>query len=442
MSNKNKNQPQRSVFVRTLGSSEERTVTVPHQSRSKDEVGSDLLMKSSEEVISTTDSHLQSESAVYSEAEIQDAESPQKRATAIRAKSPAQEIATLAEYVEALYAGKIKTLSESTIKRITSRYEPLRGEEAGALFLQAQSLDLTLEKTRLLMSLSGRAAKNRTFAKAMRDFARDAVNNHPIMRGKPEGTCPFFGTSDVQPLEDFWKALFIGNTESALEISRRADSNSDGSESAQQDGSRPSQQFGKARKNAFLCAVLWRYGEGLVTFAEVLRLLKATVYHQPSSISSLETRLIDALAQPHETRETERLALVFEWFAGQSRVEVVKVIEAKVANERLSAELLEAAQALEVRSTALFESQKEVAELRGMLLAAERQLEISRTHSRADYEELRARTLAVLGGATREMGEIDIALSRPAPKAEFVREVLRSVADELIIYHRQLEEKK
>ena len=430
MNNKKKSQPQRSVLVKTVGSLEERTVSVPHQSKARDEVAD------------TTNMHQLSELAVEAVSEMQGTGLQQSDGGVKRSKASAQEITTVTEFIEALYTGKIKTLPEATVRRITNCYVPLQSDQIGGLLTQVQSLDVSLEKTRLLMSLSGRAAPNRTFSKALRDFARDAVINHPVMRGEPEGACPFYGTSDVQPLEDFWKALYREQGENVSGFPKTEDGPSDGVESQQKEESKLSQQLRKARRNAFFCALLWRYGEGLIGLSEVLRLLKATVFQQTSSTSSLETRLVEGLAQIQEAREIERLALVFEWFAGQSRIEANRVIEAQSANERLNTQLAEAIQALEIGSSSLLESQNEVAELRGALSTAERQLEIERTHSRADHEELRAKTLAVLREATREMGEVDIALSRPAPKAEFVRDVLRSVADELINYHRQLEENK
>ena len=405
----------------------------------------------------------------------------QKKSRSTEAAEKKKDPQSFPEYIELFYAGKNKSLAEKSLvealaQRLTGHSAAMAPEMRSALLQKAIGLDASLEKTRNLMQLARSARPNRTLESMFREFAQDVVALHPALRNHGLSRSYLFPLSEQgQSLQDVWSALSKCNskektskikvikTEPALadkavepiskddavivsvplENTSKSDSDGDSTDAvvSTETKNNPEKDFVKARRNAFLCAVVWRREQESASFGDTHRVFKDTVLRLKSKPDNMEDDLLESLLSLSAT-EAEKVGLYAEW-ANQSinaQINRAGLLEEQVANnvkkvERLSSQNEEQAVLLTQRNEELDILKRQLQELQS-------ELAVQKVHARADYEELRARSLGVLKKEVMDLENVEIALSRPIPKVETAKDVVTVVVDSLQAYINDLEGKR
>lgn len=347
----------------------------------------------------------------------------------------------LADYLQGVFAGKAKSLPDDVFNKLRIGSPTINPDERGVLLRYAQENDHTLEKTRQLFIYARRTGSHRAWGRAIREFARDVVRSHLVVRGCSSVSLAFSGSEDEQGIKQFWNELYPQGYNAIASIAKaKPDVEVEATEPELLGIAKSSKIIAKARRNAFLCSVLWRHGENLEVTADLMHLYGETLFRHSTKLN-LDTDLIDGLATLPE-REEEKIAQVMAWASGQASSLQARTADyaRKLQSATESLELLQAAQAeLELRN---LESLKMIQSKEQELSDMVRDICIQKTHSRADFESLRANSLGVIKSAVAELENVDIALSRENPKTEFARDVLKAVIDNLLKQVGKLDEKK
>lgn len=352
------------------------------------------------------------------------------------------ELRSISEYVNALYGGSVKSLSEQTLNRLKNSMHAVPPDERGDLLRLALDTDKSLEKTKLLLLVADRCGAYKGLAQAFRSLAKDVLLLHPVAQGNSTISEFFHGIDDRKGLRELWSALYgqpsSVNREKPLEHSGEPKSDPDGS--AQAEERNASKQLAKARRNMFLCGALWRGSEDSPDIQGLIHTLGTTLFRS-SNDPIVDGALLSSLATASE-KEDERIALLIAWSVAQTG--------------HLNARIADLGRRLQTSEDALSRTQGELASTRDLLDDKEievgqrdAQLKaqladtgIQKTHARADYEALRADSMNVIKAAVAELENVDVALSREIPKTYLAREVVQAVVDSLIKHVGSLEQKK
>lgn len=362
-------------------------------------------------------------------------------------------VQNLAEFISAIYAGRLKSLSGAVLNRIKASSSMMDALTRAALLADTLRVDPSLEKAKLLMLLARKAGPNRAIARAIREFVRDAVKQHPVMHGEPTHAGAFPGSSDSSAPEKVWHALV--RTEIPLKLRRQprrgddsADEGTDG-EGVSQDANsesvgqtaRLNAQFSKARRNAFLCDVLWRFDEDLAGFTDSLRTLRQTVFAADERPARVEQGLIEALATVSE-KDDDRIALLLDWEWQSVLALRTKLAELERRDAELRRQLSDEQNRIADARRAYRAQLAETETHKAAVQSAKTEFDNYRIHARADFEHLRAASLGVIRHAIDELGNVDVALSREQPKVSFTRDVIHTVMDSLVRHVKSLEDEK
>lgn len=385
------------------------------------------------------------------------------------------------EYIDLFYTGKNKSLAEKSLvealaHRLTGHSAAMVPEMRSALQQKAIGLDTSLEKTRNLMQLARSARPNRTLESMFWEFAQDVVALHPALRNHGLGRSYLFPFSEQgQSLQDVWNALNKSNSKEklskikvfktapalagkAVEPSSKDDavialvpledipkSDSDGGSTdavvSTETKNYPEKDFVKARRNAFLCAVLWRREQESASFGDTHRVFKDTILRLKSKPDNMEDDLLESLLSLSAT-EAEKVGLYAEW-ANQSinaQINRAGLLEEQLASNVKKVERLSSQN--EEQAVLLTQRNEELEIFKSQLQELQSELGVQKVHARADYEELRSRSLGVLKKEVMDLENVEIALSRPIPKVETAKDVVTVVVDSLQAYINDLEGKR
>ncbi|MEX3944817.1 hypothetical protein AB4Y44_35860 [Paraburkholderia sp. BR10937] len=364
----------------------------------------------------------------------------------------------LAEFIDAFVAGKAKSLSSATARRLmgASAIEPaVRGQ----LLRRAQETDPTLEKTRKLMLLGRENRAYRTLSQLLMEFCVECVVLNPAVRATGMKTMLFPGFEDESSLEDAWRLLQSLSVPEQLppdiQQSGTSPEHDDPARSAVTTDDRASggrepkggkertpgakAAASRSRRNALLCSAIWRMHHGQTSFAEMMRSLRATVFALRERPQSLESELFEAIATLPE-KEDERLAYVLEWSARQQAEGLNRLADAVRQAEALQSQVTAAEEQLRgmTERAAMLERQLEAE--RTARAAADKAVGVAQTHGQADLEEVRAMSLRAIRDAIAQLDVVSAALKREFPKVDSARDKVDSVMDALKSANKKLEE--
>lgn len=350
----------------------------------------------------------------------------------------------LADYLAAVYAGRMKSLPEPVVKRLKTAEPLLEQVRRGELLRDAQTLDASLEKARLLMQLSRRPHVFPRLSREIREFVRVAVRQHPLVRQLDDPTQVMPGHNDGVTPEALWAQL---TSERFSGPQPGTDVTDDENGASSGEPVKPKQRAQRTNTNAdicsnvFWCDIFWRRSEGHLSFAETMRVLRVTVFALPTLSDTSDDDTIDALSVLAE-KEDKRAALLFDWGHRASTTALEKVVHLERQVETYGARLDDAIERERALQASLEAAHTEGVQKDQALKAAHDESAVQKVHARADYEHLRADALGVIRAAVDELNNVDVALSRDVPKTAFARDVVHSVVDSLTRHIKSLDEKK
>lgn len=366
---------------------------------------------------------------------------------------------TVAEFLEAFYAGRAKVLSEATLRRLKATAVVLDPNARGDLLRLAIDVDESLDKTRRLTLLASEVSELKALGHLLLEFAVDVVLLHPAVRTNRLRAHLFPLYGDEYTLEDAWRLMTPPKTAEATGPHQGIAARIDNGESTLTEPTLPRGEQSqrtkdqkaaataralqaiadKARRNALLCSVVWRVHRNLQTFSDAMRSLRGTLFSLENRPPSLEIELLEAIALMPE-KEDSKVALLLEWTARQQADVLKKLNDALRRADLLAAQEAATASQLAdaIKRVAILEAQ-----LKSELASKEelgRHIGVVKTHGQADYEELRASSLRAVRDAVQQLEQVSVALGRDIPKVPFAREVLDTIVDSLRVTTKKLED--
>lgn len=345
----------------------------------------------------------------------------------------------------AFYRGKVKTISDSTVRRLKTVGLYLQPSQRGELRRIAIESDETLDRTRRLMVVASEIPDLKTLGHLLMEFASEVVVFHPRLQRNGLQARLFPMRWDDNDLAAAWE--FLNEPAVASETSSKIQP--PGPEGAPQpeagaDNSKPKAAasdraaVSKVRRNALLCSLLWRVSRG-APFTEAMRGLRNSVFKLSSWPPALERDLLEAVALMQE-KEDSKVALLLEWQARQNSELQAKIDQ---ANRQLAATQEQIRPIESARDEALarcLELEALLADARGKKEQLTATLGVVQTHGKADFEELRSLALRLVIDTARKLEEASTALGREQPKVVLARETINVAVDGLHAGLKKLEE--
>ena len=370
-----------------------------------------------------------------------DAEAEKKRAD----KRP--EPQTVAEFISAFYAGRLKSLSESTVRRLKSSGLQVDAATRGDLRRSALEIDETLDKSRRLMVVASEVPDLKALGHFLMEFASEVVVFHPRLRRNGLQARLFPTYHDDNDLGSAWE--FLSETQGGGTGDRDLQSTSPpaiaeaagAAESRDATKRKPPSEAalaGKVRRNALLCSVVWRVSRG-AAFQEVMRGLRSSLFKLPAWPAALERELLEAVALMQD-KEDGKVALLLEWQARQQAELAGKLEQISRGAQQLQDDVRTLERERDALTSANEDLRRAIEALQQNKEQLNARLGVVQTHGQADFEELRSMALRLVGDSTRKLEEVAAALSREQPKVIFAREILNGVVDTLTSGKKKLED--
>lgn len=361
----------------------------------------------------------------------------------------------VAEFIEAFLAGKVKSLSEPVAKRLKSSSPHLEAGVRGDLLRRAQSVDSTLDKVRKLMLVAKELSSHKPLAYLLMDFCVDCTLMNPFVRAEGMQSLLFPGHHDASSLEEAWTRLQslpipaeANVSLGRLEVGTLHDNAPLNSEEAHavdtaKDNAAKSQRAiatlaGRSRRNALLCAAIWRLQQGQMAFLEMVRALRSTLFSLKKRPKSLEDELLEALASVSD-KDAEPMALLLEWSARQQTEAINRLADANRRACALDDEVRELKESLALTLARVDTLQTQLADERAAGQALQAALGVAKTHGQADLEGLRALALNTLRDAVSQLDVVSEALKREPPKVLSALDKVDAVMDRLKATNGKLE---
>ena len=331
-----------------------------------------------------------------------------------------KEIESCDEYLEAYYSGKLKSLSEKTVHLIKGKAPSTTGLRA-TLIDHAVKSDFALEKTRSLFVFSLNAGGYSGLGRTLRDFAKDVVMRHPVMGSQDsEKWFPVTSHNDAANVKTLWAGVGIVEPETAPETSTEDE----------QSKKTSSTDIKKARRNAFLCAVIWRFAERQTTFAESFRSLRSTIFQTSPDDKDVEEKLLHFLVLSQE-KDRSGIAAFAQWFHDQT-IQVQKQAEQyKQRLDSLQLQKQELDESLSAKKNEIILLNEQLSTLQLQVDANVEEIRILKVHTKDDLERQKSRTLRTLEDEIPVLADCLTALTRDPPKLEVAKEYLGTALDTL-----------
>jgi hypothetical protein len=170
-----------------------------------------------------------------------------------------------------------------------------------------------------------------------------------------------------------------------------------------------------------------------------MRALRGTLYAQWVDGPRLEAELLEALALMPE-KEDGNVALLLHWTTKQQSDLVNKYAAGQSRIERLSGQVSCLEAEVRVGSQHAESLNQQLVLERASKAELDHRIDVMKTHSEADYEELRAGSLRFLRDAVLQLEQVSVALSRDKPKVPIAREILEGIVDSLRAETKKMEE--
>jgi hypothetical protein len=332
---------------------------------------------------------------------------------------------TIEQFIEGFYAGKTKSLSIDRVRKFKKQSFEIDLREN--LVILAAKNDLTLEKSKNLLIFSKELNSYPFFQRTLNEFIRDAVMRHPIMvSNSAQLWFPLSGGQDEANLCDLF-ATIGALKQSPQEVKLKKEDLNNGDIKAVS-------ELQKARLNAFYIALVWRYLNRYLVFAEFIKVLRATVYKLRDT-QGLESTAFDFLIAG-QGKEVTNIASLLHWHFDQGEGDRKAAEIAWLKAEELSGQLVKKNGLLVSANSEIQDLNEQIKELRKKLDEASEKERVLGIQTRDEKQKQRGRTLRILEGEIPLLADCLTALDRDPPKVEIAKEyidlVLQKLSKELV----------
>jgi chromosome segregation ATPase len=312
-----------------------------------------------------------------------------------------------------------------------------------------------LDKVRKLMLVAKEFSSHKPLAYLVMNFCIDCTLMNPFVRAEGMRSLLFPGYDDVSSLEQAWAVLqslptpaepnaSVGGEE-AGGLQDNVQSNNDeapvtdtGKDNAAKSQRAIATVAIRSRRNALLCAAIWRVQQGQMAFLEMVRSLRATLFSLKKRPESLDDELLEALACISD-KDAEPMSLLLEWNNRQQTEAANRLADMNRRVGALDDEVrdLKERLALALAQAATLETQ--LTDERAGGQALQTALSVAKTHGQADLEGLRALALNTLRDAVSQLDVVSEALKREPPKVFSALDKVDAVMDRLKATNEKLE---
>lgn len=350
--------------------------------------------------------------------------------------------------VEALIAAALKSrkvpLALEELRRVKDQPH-ISAEAHPRLLAEAEKQDETLDIARQLMVASLVMAGYPMVADELREFARVVLVHHRCLQGIGETEC--FPPKDGANPDELGRLLARlreqRDTTVRLAVAAVKQSGVD-REGAKSDDA--AQALRKARDNAMIAMVLWRYGNKSLPASEAVAALQESVLYTGRMFDrEVEAQSLRLLAS---TQDKTGVSALVQWFSerlmGERRSsdDIRRLLQ---RDQHDAAELRRENAALTLREAALEEelgtAKSRVAVLKAEIERMNEDAHVKGVHHTDDLSRLRSRVIRLLEDEMLHLSESLTALSREQPKVSVAREYLSIVHDRLAEELKRLKEK-
>lgn len=425
--------------------------------RPKEAIPVQTYVASTNKIPEAPDTSMEIRSAL-TEAKVEQAGSVPEVAISKPEKSP--EPQSTQEFIDAYYLGRVKVLSDSTVRRIKGSQVYPDPNVRSKLLSVAPSCDASLDRTRKLMFIASEVEDLKPLGEYLMRFAAEVVVRHPAVQANGMQAKLFPNYQDESTLEDAWAALcavepavapegeaeFPGGRGQEREAGFAVISSFDRPTARKAKDRLPGAKgkpapaiANKARRNALLCSVVWRVFRKQLSFSEAMRAMRNTVFKLAKLPDALESELLEAIALMPE-KEDAKVALLLGWLVKQQEELNDRFSDAVRNTERLAAKVADLEKDREQAIETIARLEGELAQEQARKLELDAHIGVVTTHGQADFEALRAMSLGVVRDAVGRLEDVSTALGREPPKVSFAREVLDTIVDSLNAANKKLEE--
>lgn len=338
--------------------------------------------------------------------------SPAEAGTSKPKDKEQQKIESLADFIAHFYAGKTKSLSDTTLRKIAqkARIEEVRRYELLAL---AQESDSTLEKSLNLMLLAADLNGYRGVEEQLRFFAAEVGR-----RVKGQGKLSLESWLPRAADEGLSLEMMVSEVREALEKVAASTVPAPDKKKAQ-----------KRLENGFYLACQWRLYQGTAP-RELVRVLRRSLL-APNPLQRERSDGLVRLLASQPFADVPGLTWLLDDQARQVQQADARADQLEREMRQLAAAKDQAEERLKQCEAELADKTARLHELQAQLDVAQEQSRIQEVHSNDDLSRLRGQVLRVLTSELPILQDVLIALDRDPPKVAVAREYLGSVVEKL-----------
>jgi hypothetical protein len=327
---------------------------------------------------------------------------------------------TIEQFIEGFYAGKTKSLSIDRVRKF--KKQSFEVELRENLVILAAKNDLSLEKSKNLLIFSKELNGYPFFQRTLNEFIRDAVMRHPIMvSNSAQLWFPLSGGQDEANLYDLFATIgALKQSPKEVKLKKEDLNNAD---------IKAVSELQKARLNVFYIAVVWRYLNKYLVFAEFIKVLRATVYKLQDN-QGVESNLFDFLVAG-QGKEVINIASLLHWHFDQGEGDRKVAEMAWFKTEELSNQLHKKNGLLVSANSEIEGLNAQINELRKQLDETSEKERVLGIQTRDEKQKQRGRVLRILEGEIPLLADCLTALDRDPPKVEIAKEYIGLVLQKL-----------
>lgn len=329
------------------------------------------------------------------------------------------------DFIELFYLGKAKSLPDKIARKLNENIL-IQTISRPELIQKCLSHDNSLEKTRQLLVLTLSLKPFPRLERNLRDVARNIILSHPEMNGELlDNWFPFSGNNQPKNINELWSE-FVSKS-----ISNEPLSSKDGFEQKEEDKRSSVLDPQKSRRNAYMSTAVWRFAERFMSFQELIRELRSTIFVSSIAKDGIESKSLECLATSLDGKDRERVAVLLKWFSEQLDLLRNQSEQYRRKVDSLHELLGQSKDSIKENELEINKLKSEIIDLREQLDVSNENARVQGIHLRDDQHKQRGRTLRALEEEIPMLQDTLKALERDPPKIIVAKDYIARVLDNL-----------